>query len=251
MIMIVSDTHCYFDLVNRQIEYAEHVLGHTITSVIHLGDFGLYKAQLKDYFKKRKKRFLKPLYCIDGNHEDFKTLHRLVRIYQDQFTYLPRATVHTIDGYRFLALGGAAYMDPMITTRESVITNLQIDACLAIPREAVDIIITHDCPVGIGVPSTPGLEHFGATGFPRSEELATHFKPKMWLFGHHHKWFHTQDEHTSYFGVSGVWRGFALLDDNYHLSMVRNKVAWKKTTAMERLLIKLRIIRPANPEAGH
>ena len=46
MIMIVSDTHCYFDLVNRQIEYAEHDLGHNITRVIHLGDFGLNKAQL-------------------------------------------------------------------------------------------------------------------------------------------------------------------------------------------------------------
>lgn len=248
MILIVSDTHCYYDTVNRQIEYAENVLGHSIACVIHLGDFGIYKAQLKEFFRKRKNRFLKPLYFIDGNHEDFKSLHSLVEVYEDHFTYLPRGTVHTIGGYRFLALGGAAYMDSMITSRESVITDQQIDACLAIPRGDVDIIITHDCPVGIGVPSTPGLEHFGETGFPRSDELAAHFKPKMWLFGHHHKWFHTTDAHTSYYGVSGVWKGFGLLDDNYHLSMIQNPVSWKQTTALERFFIKLRIIRPGNPE---
>jgi predicted phosphodiesterase len=246
MIMIVSDTHCFYDTVNLQIRYAEEVLGHSISSVIHLGDFGIYKPQLRDYF--RKNSFLKPLYFIDGNHEDFKSLHKLVRVYKDRFTYLPRATVHTIDGYRFLALGGAAYMDPMITSRESVITNQQIDACLAIPREEVDILITHDCPVGIGVPSTPGLEHFGKTGFPRSDELANHFEPRIWMFGHHHKWFHYWDAHTAYYGVSGIWKGFGLLDGNYNLSMVPNKVEWRKTTFMEKILIKMRIIRPGNPE---
>jgi len=248
MILIVSDTHCYYDIVNQQIEYAENVLGHSISCVIHLGDFGIYKAQLRDYFKKKKKRFLRPLYCIDGNHEDFKSLHKLVNKYKDYFTYLPRASVHTIEGYRFLALGGAAYMDAMITERGSVITNQQINECLAVAKEDVDIIITHDCPVGIGVPSSPGLEHFGDTGFPRSEELVTHFKPKMWLFGHHHKWFHTNDSHTAYYGVSGIWKGFGLLDDNYNLSMVSNKVAWKKTTLLERFLIALKIIHPDNPE---
>ncbi|MFA6013344.1 MAG: metallophosphoesterase [Desulfobacteraceae bacterium] len=248
MILIVSDTHCYYDIVNQQIEYAENVLGHSISCVIHLGDFGIYKAQLSDYFKKKKKRFLKPLYCIDGNHEDFKSLHKLVNKYKDCFTYLPRASVHTIEGYRFLALGGAAYMDAMITERGSVITHQQINECLAVPKEAVDIIITHDCPVGIGVPSSRGLEHFGETGFPGSEELVAHFKPKMWLFGHHHKWFHTKDSHTAYYGVSGIWKGFGLLDDNYNLSMVSNKVAWKKTTFLERFLIALKIIHPDNPE---
>jgi predicted phosphodiesterase len=248
MILVVSDTHCYYDIVNKQIEYAENVLGHSISSVIHLGDFGIYKAQLNDYFNKRNKRFLRPLFFIDGNHEDFRSLDNLVHKYKDCFTHLPRSSVHTIDGYRFLALGGAAYMDAMITRRGAVITDQQINNCLAIPRNDVDIIITHDCPAGLSVPNTPGMEHFGDIGFPRSDELANHFKPKLWLFGHHHKWFGSEDDHTSYYGVIGVWEGFGLLDDNYNFTMVSHKVEWEKTPLIDKILIKLRIIRPDTPD---
>jgi predicted phosphodiesterase len=248
MIMIVSDTHCYYDIVNRQIDYAEDVLGHTITSVIHLGDFGIYTPHLKQYFKKSKKSFRRPLYVIDGNHEDFKHLHKLVRIYKDKFTYLPRATTHTIDGYRFLALGGAAYMDSMITEKGAVITNQQINDCLSFAPDEADIIITHDCPSGIGVPNTPGMGHFGEPGFPRSDELAAHFKPRLWLFGHHHKWYCARDAHTAYYGLAGVWKGFGLLDENYHFTMVSHQVPWDKTPFIEKVLIKLRIIRPESPD---
>ena len=247
MILVVSDTHCYYDIVNKQIEYAEKTLGHSISSVIHLGDFGIYSSHLKDYFKKNKKRFLKPLYFIDGNHENFNSLEKLVKQYEDCFTYLPRATVHTIDGYRFLALGGTSYMDSMITERGAIITNQQINDCLAIPADAVDIIITHDCPSGVGVPNTQGMGHFGEPGFPRSSELAMHFKPKLWLFGHHHKWFRTEDVHTSYFGVDGVWKGFGLLDEDYNFTRVLHNVEWDEAPLIEKILMKLRIIRPDSP----
>lgn len=248
MIMVVSDTHCYYDIVNRQIEYAENILGHSISSVIHLGDFGIYKTQLHEYFRKQRKRFLRPLYCIDGNHEDFSSLDSLVHKYRDCFTYLPRATVHAIDGYRFLALGGAAYMDAMITERGAVITDQQINECLSVPRENVDIIITHDCPTGLRVPNTPGMEHFGDTGFPRSAEIASYFRPKLWLFGHHHKWFFSEDAHTGYFGVSGIWMGFGLLDEQYGFTMISHMVEWEKTPFLEKVLMKLRIIRPDSPD---
>jgi len=247
MIMILSDTHCYYDMVNRQINYAENVLGHEISCVIHLGDFGLFDSWLKDYFIKQKKSFLRPLYFIDGNHEDFMHLPKLVTKYSSYFTYLPRATVHEIEGYRFLALGGAAYMDSMITERGAVITNQQIDQCLAIPRKNVDLIISHDCPTDIGVPNTPGMEHFGPTGFPRSDELALHFKPKKWFFGHHHKWHYHIDGDTEYLGLSGVWKGFGLLDTDYKYTMVSNIIDFDEASIIEKLLMKLKIIRPGAP----
>ena len=244
MILIVSDTHCYYEMVNYQIEYAEEVLGHSISCVIHLGDFGMYKSHLKDFFKGRKQRFLKPLYFIDGNHEDFNHMGKLVKKYENYFTYLPRATVHLIEGYRFLALGGAAYMDSMITERGAVITNQQIDESLKFSEDSVDIIITHDCPENIGVPNTPGMAHFGDTGFPRSGELSARYKPKLWLFGHHHKWFCSEDDDTNYYGLSGIWRGFGLLDDNYNFTMITHKVEWAESSFIEKILIKLKIIRP-------
>ena len=244
MILVLCDTHCYYETINEQIEYAEDILGHTVSSIIHLGDFGIYRSHLSDFFVKQAKRFKRPLYFIDGNHEDFAALPRLVEKYEGFFTYLPRGTIHTIDGYRFLALGGAAYMDSMITERGAVITNQQIDACLRNHAGDVDIILTHDCPVGIGVPNTPGMDHFGTTGFPRSDELVAYFKPKLWLFGHHHKWFFNRDLHTSYYGLCGAWKGFGLLDADYRFNIEKHKIEWKKTPLIEKFLAKLKIIRP-------
>jgi len=248
MIMVVSDTHCYYEIVNKQIDYAENTLGYKISSVIHLGDFGIYGSHLKDFFIKQKGRFLRPVFMIDGNHEDFKNLHKLVERYKEFFTYLPRASVHRIEGYNFLALGGAAYMDSLITERESVITDQQIDSCLAIPSEAVDIVITHDCPVDIGVPSAPGMEHFGQPGFPRSSEISSHFKPRLWFFGHHHEWYYYSDYHTRYYGVCGVWKGFGILDENFNFTMVSNSIDWETPSLLDRILMRLRIIKPVSSE---
>jgi len=247
MIMIICDTHCYYDIINRQVEYAETTLGCAVSSIIHLGDFGVFRSHLNDFFIKRKKRFMRPFYFIDGNHEDFDALPWLVKKYADFVTYLPRSSVHTIDGYRFLALGGAAYMDSMITERGAVITDQQIDACLSVPPGDVDIILTHDCPVGIGVPNTPGMGHFGVPGFPRSDELVHHFKPRLWLFGHHHKWYLYNNDHTSFYGLCGAWKGFGLLDKDYTFSIEKHKIDWEKTSLLEKLLVKLKIIRPDSP----
>ncbi len=248
MILVVSDTHCYYDIVNKQIEHAENVLGHCISSVIHLGDFGIYKTNLHEYFRKQKCAFSRKLYVIDGNHEDFSILESIVAKYQSCFTYLPRCTTHAIDGYTFLALGGTAYMDAMITQRGAVITNAQIDKCLTIPPDQVQIILTHDCPVGIGVPNTQGLGFFGATGFPRSDELAAHFRPRLWLFGHHHKFFAHHDGTTGYYGLCGAWQGYGLLDADFRFTMIEHEVPWPPVPLMERILMKLRLIRPDSPQ---
>lgn len=248
MILVVADTHCYYDIVNKQIAHAENVLGHTISSVIHLGDFGAYTSNLRDYFHKKNKSFTRCLYFIDGNHEDFSSLDKIVVKYKKHFTYLPRCTTHCIDGYRFLSLGGTAYMDSMITQRGAVITDAQINKCLTLPREKVEIILTHDCPVGIGVPNTQGLDFFGPTGFPRSQELAAHFRPKLWLFGHHHKFFAHHNGTTGYYGLCGAWAGYGLLDDTFGFTLIDNPIPWPPVPFVERLLIRLKLIRPDTPQ---
>ncbi len=54
MILVTCDTHCYYDTINQQIDYAENVLGRDITCIIHLGDFGIYKSHLHDFFIKKR-----------------------------------------------------------------------------------------------------------------------------------------------------------------------------------------------------
>lgn len=250
MILVIADTHCYYDIVNRQIEHAETVLNMPVDCVLHLGDFGVYREHLHNYFVRRGARFQKPLYFIEGNHEDFREFDGLVARYNGKcFTHLPRASVQELGPYRMLCLGGSAYMDALNTQPGAVIKDHQIDACLELPPDGVDIIISHDCPCGIGVPNTPGLEYFGETGFPRSRELLEHFRPRLWLFGHHHKWFSTEESGTMFHGLPGSWKGYCLLDSDYKVITVENSVPWQRTSFVDRLLGRLRIIRTGGPSA--
>ena len=154
MILVIADTHCYYDIVNRQIEHAESTMGVTIDCVLHLGDFGMYREHLHAYFVKRQGRFLRPLYFIEGNHEDFREFDSLLARYNGTFfTHLPRASVQAVGPYRMLCLGGSAYMDAFNTQPGSEIKDHHIDSCLALPPDQVDIIISHDCPAASACPT--------------------------------------------------------------------------------------------------
>lgn len=248
MILFISDTHCAYHLINMQIEYAQEELGIPVSCVIHLGDFGIFRPQLYDYFIRKKGSFLKPVYFIEGNHEDFDAFDSLMKRYNNIFfKHLPRSTVTEIEGYKFLSLGGSAYMDAMTTPTASVIKDHHIDDCLNIPPENVDIIISHDCPQGIGVPNSPGLEVYGQTGFPRGDELANHFSPKLWIFGHHHKWFELNRDETRYLGLSGSRRGFALLGENFDFMIINHSIPFRKASLLRKFLTFMRILRPSGP----
>jgi|APSaa5957512622_1039677.scaffolds.fasta_scaffold21837_2 Icc-related predicted phosphoesterase len=245
MILIISDTHCRFFTINEQIRHGEDKLGVTISDVIHLGDFGIFKPELKRFFTKEKQSFLKPVHFIEGNHEDFVVLPWIVDKYKTHITHLKRGSIRRIGSYRFLSIGGADYMDAMLTQKGAVITDADIDHCLSIPPANADIIISHDCPLNIGVPSTTGLEYYGETGFKRSDELDAHFKPKLWLFGHHHKCFEYTNENTHYIGLPTAWRGYGLLDNDYSFEFIKNDIPLPvNENFFDRLLKKLKLVRP-------
>ncbi len=245
MILVISDTHCAYHLVNEQIDYAQEELGIPVSCVIHLGDFGIFRPQLYDFFIRKKGAFLKPVYFIEGNHEDFEAFDSLMKRYNNTyFTYLPRSTVTEIDGYRFLSLGGAAYMDAITTPSAAVIRDHNIEECLGFHPDRVDIIISHDCPQGIGVPNSPGLEVYGKTGFARGTELSEHFRPKLWIFGHHHKWFELCRDETRYLGLSGSRRGFVLLGENYEYIIINNHIPQGRPSMLRKILAFFRILRP-------
>lgn len=222
MILLITDLHCQYHLVDAQVAFAEQTTGCEVGSVIVLGDFGLFEHSLRSFFREQNRRFGRKVYFIEGNHEEFTAFDDLARQYSDCFTHLPRGTVHSIDGYRILALGGAAYMDAATTPMGCEIQPRDIQACLALPADGVDIVLSHDCPRGIGVRNSPGFEHYGAPGFPRGKEIAAHLSPRLWVFGHHHRWFESEQGTTRYVGLAESWKGFALLDSSHSLRVVKN-----------------------------
>ena len=224
MILLLGDVHCQYDLVNIQLDHAERHVGRPVEAVVLLGDLGLFEPFLSRFFRKRGERFRRPTYFVEGNHEDFSCFDTLVRKYADVITHLPRATVHTIGRWRALAFGGAAYMDAHATPPGAVIRPEDIAASLQHASDCIDIVLSHDCPSDLGVPATPGLEYYGSPGFPDGERIRRHFCPRLWAFGHHHRWFDKMLDSTRFYGLAESWHGYGLLFEPASLEIVLHHV---------------------------
>jgi predicted phosphodiesterase len=224
MILLLSDVHCLYEVVNQQIAHAEATTGRPVDAAIILGDVGLFEPQLGRFFRRAGERFTRPTYFIEGNHEDHDHLAALASAYGHILEHLPRSSVRVIDGHRFLCLGGAGYMDAHTTPWSAVITATDIEACLAHPHGAIDAILSHDCPQGIGVPNRPGFEHYGPPGFEGSSSLLAHFAPRFWFFGHHHRWHDYTIGGTRFAGLAQSWKGYGLLDHDGTLRVVQHSV---------------------------
>lgn len=232
--LLISDVHTQFEVINHQIEHARKAVGQPVDQVLVLGDFGFFNDQLHDFFRRRERRFAAPVDCIEGNHEDHGSLLDLALRYGDCFTYLPRGSLRSVGRLRGICLGGARYMDAWSTPRGCEITDRDVQTCLRFDPDSVDLVLTHDCPAGIGVPNTPGLEHYGRPGVPRLCRLAEHYRPSLWCFGHHHKWFDLERDGTRYLGLPQSWLGYVLLSEDGEVTKVENEVAvagrsrWKR-----------------------
>ncbi|MCP4571152.1 MAG: hypothetical protein GY838_02245 [bacterium] len=223
-ILIISDVHTRYEVIDAQVRHAEESLGRPIDQVFVTGDFGFFRDTMREHFERGGRSFLRPVACIEGNHEDHAELPDLASRYSDVVTFVPRGAIHRLGGWRGLCLGGARYMDAAITPRGCEITDHDLQACLAHDSAEVDLVLTHDCPAGIGVPSTPGLEHYGTPGVPELERLAERYRPRWWFFGHHHQWFDREAEGTRYLGLPESWTGYALLDEAGEVSLVDHEV---------------------------
>ena len=229
MILLLSDIHCHFELINPQINAAEEKCGCSVDHVLVLGDMGFFPHVVEAFFQQHPEGFLRPLSCVEGNHEDFAALPDLVDRFSDKLAYLPRGTIHTINNINFLALGGAAYMDAASTPEGSEISEDDIATCLSHSPEAVDIIISHDCPKGIGVKNSKGMEFYGPPGFDRGIEIAVHLNPQYWFFGHYHRWLDLTFRETKFIGLAEVWKGYALLSSSGEVVIEKNELERSRT----------------------
>lgn len=233
-VMLISDVHSRYEVINQQIRHAEKNCEHLLGQVMVLGDFGFFDDELSRYFRREKRRFLRPVATIEGNHEDHGALSVLAERYADVVSYKPRGSVQRLGEWNGLCLGGVRYMDAGTTPRGSVLGDDEVDACLDRDPDEVDLLLTHDCPAGIGVPNTPGFTHYGAPGVPGLTRLAGHFRPRWWFFGHHHRWFYLHRDGTRYVGLPQSWCGYVLLHADGEISMVNNAVVvesqpwWKR-----------------------
>ena len=234
-LLLLGDVHSRFPVIAAQIRHAQGELGLPVSQVVIAGDLGLFAPELHRHFRRGVVRFDVPVAFIEGNHEDFRAFDSLVASYADVLTHLPRCTIQSVGGRRALCLGGARYMDAWSTPRGCEVTERDIDACLELPPGAVDFVVSHDCPCGIGVPGAVGFEHLGAPGVPGFERIAARLRPPLWVFGHHHRWHEADRIGTRYLGLPESWRGYCVLAPDGGLRRVDHEVSAPRPSRWWRL----------------
>lgn len=238
-VLLISDIHTNYHVINSQIEHAEEHFQETISQVFVLGDFGFFGDELHEYFRKKNNRFLRPVSFIEGNHEDYGSLEQLTHQYADVAKHLDRGSLHRLGPWTGLCIGGASYIDSITTPRGCEITDLDMEACMAHPPHEVDLILSHDCPVDLGVPGSSGLVQYRSTGEPLLNKLAGHFQPRWWFFGHHHRWFDLEKGGTRYIGLPQSWEGFLLLKSDGEVEIVQHNVSIESRSWIKRILMNV------------
>jgi Icc-related predicted phosphoesterase len=163
-VLFVGDMHGDVGFARQAIRHAASV---GIDRIVQVGDFGYWPHTQSG------QRFLREVelaaesngvtvWWIDGNHENHDMLSAQPRqsdgtvFISPHVRYVPRGHRWEWDGVRFGALGGAFSVDWRGRTAglswwatESP-TETDLDALGAAP---LDILVTHDCPAGIDLPS--------------------------------------------------------------------------------------------------
>ncbi|MEV4127126.1 metallophosphoesterase [Nocardia sp. NPDC049707] len=177
IIAVAGDWHANKDYAVRAIRYAKE---QGAEAVLHVGDFAY---DLSPKFLAGVQRALEDtglmLGWVDGNHDHHERLHVLVEqqgvtpiAIRPNLFYLPRCYRWTWNGVQFLALGGAHSVDRRwrVAGREwwagETISYQQ--ALQAINDGPADVMICHDVPEGVRIPSIEGNPH----GFLQAEIYA-------------------------------------------------------------------------------
>lgn len=242
IVAIAADWHGSVKWARHAVEYA---YGKGADGIVQLGDFGLWPGW--DMPGSDAWMFLngvqdKLAECgmwldwLDGNHEDHPAINGLVRQHGhhnpipipgfDRIRYLPRGYQWSWWGKTFMAIGGAVSVDKTMRTEgrswwpEEELTDEDIAHA---SRSQVDVILAHDCPLGVDIPGVGrSLRTGNGNGWPyhalldaerhrtkmRDIWLAT--RPKLWLHGHYHVRYEYGMRHT----VTGANTRFVGLADD-------------------------------------
>lgn len=197
-IAIIGDIHGKVDaMLERALEYKADI-------VIQVGDFGTYVDERKldkgtrnhwglgdfVHYYNHERSFPIPVYFIHGNHEDFDIIQELKVGRIHNLNYLENGNVYSIHGFTFGVLGGNYSPtrfhldrgDPGLAgNRRKHFNHQDIENLRA---QTPPIIISHDCPLGIGMLGKQRKE----VGSPEITKLVRDIQPTHLFHGHHHRY---------------------------------------------------------------
>ena len=164
------------------------------------------------------------LYWIKGNNENFDTIAagELPRNLQ----YIPNGQLVEVEGIRLAGLGGtfaptmyevsaanlphprkASARATELADKRRHFVREEVDACKAL--RSIGVFLTHEAPRPYFAGSGPRLNDAGKT--PVNEVLAV-MKPRLHLFGHHHRFTEQERYGVRSVGLDLVSRSYLLVD---------------------------------------
>lgn len=208
-IIVAGDIHGDFWALNNLIN--KH---NDIKIILQCGDFGWWpRATIGGAWsiKNLKNKNVKIFWC-DGNHEDFETLKfgDCEEVLPNCF-YMPRGSVLELpDKRKVLFIGGGLSIDKNNRIprhenfgwfEEETISQKNIEE---LPDEEIEIVISHTAPEAFN------LQDYHKDFYPVDPSrkalnyVLNKYNPKLWYFGHMHKYQEGKTYGCRWFGLSAV-----------------------------------------------
>jgi hypothetical protein len=197
-IHFVGDIHGYYEHLARIAAKTD------AAAVVQVGDLGIMPGA--GYKLPGNLSFAKPTYFIEGNHDDLDAILAMDFGTIPGLDYLRRGSCFTWGGRVFSFLGGADSIDKYARTegvdwfRNEIPTE---DDVLRLVEAQPEVVVTHTCP------GVVAYEAWGmyvqcplARAFDNAITMFPEFRPKLWIFGHHHKPFHGEVNGIEFHGLS-------------------------------------------------
>jgi uncharacterized protein len=175
---VLGDVHGDFDAMERA--FAAEPGAAAWLSVGDIGsETGLYPAPSR------------PFFFIKGNNEDFDVLARLAagEAVSPNLHLVPNAVVTAVSGARVAGLGGTfaptSYdkaPEELQAEKRRHFVRAEVEACLAMT--GIDLFLTHEAPRPYWVGSGRRRNDAGKTAI---NEVLASVRPRLHVFGHHHR----------------------------------------------------------------
>lgn len=200
-IMVCGDVHGNWPVLNKLINTKQP------STILACGDFGYWPRDKNPaYSLSNVKPQNTKIHWCDGNHEDHEALQaRTTDEVAPGIFYQPRGSVLTLpDGRTVMFFGGADSYDKDSRTvgfdwfREELPSNADVDRAMAYNGKQIDIVISHTCPDVFVLPVDIHMNDPTRTALSMVYEK---FKPKMWYFGHWHKFRNGQCGECQWIGL--------------------------------------------------
>jgi len=165
-----------------------------------------------------------PLYWIKGNNENFDVID--AGVFPGNLHYLPNGRLSEIGGIRVAGLGGTfapSWYDTVaaslphprkgsakateLADKRRHFVREEVEACRTL--QAVDVLLTHEAPRPYFAGGGPRRNDAGKT--PVNEILAA-MKPRLHLFGHHHRFTEQERQGVRSVGLDLVGNSYLLID---------------------------------------